>query len=325
MRIHVHNVVGGHIDPVMTSDWPESALQEHVVTFGSDVEDFRRAAPEIEVLLVASLALRELLPLDAPRLRIISCMSAGLDMLAPYEWLPAGVSLLNNSGVHAAKAAEYALMALLMLANGVPAIMASQSRRTWEGVRVGQIDGKRLTIVGLGAIGQACARAAKRNGMIVTGIRRSAGAHPACEAVLSVTDLAQVLPATDYLLMTLPLTPDTRGLLDGPMLANLPAHAGIINIGRGGTIDEMALCALLDAGRLGGAVLDVFQTEPLQQSSRLWETHNLIVTPHMSSDDPASHNRRTVEILLDNLAAYATGSSLPNAFDVVAGTRIAAQ
>jgi len=323
MRIHVHNMIDGHLDPVTPSDWPEGALAEHVVTFGSDIESFRRAASEIEVLLVSSLVLRDLLPLDAPRLRIISCMSAGLDMLAPYSWLPAEISLLNNSGVHSAKAGEYALMAVLMLANGMPEIAANQSRKTWRQISVGQIAGKRLTIIGLGAIGQECARVAKRNGMIVTGIRRSAGIHPDCEAVLSVAGLAQVLPTTDYVLMTLPLTPETRGMLDESMLARLPAHAAVINIGRGQTIDETALCALLNAGRLGGAVLDVFENEPLQPSSPLWQTRNLIVTPHMSSDDPASHNLRTVEILLDNLAAYVAGLPLPNAFDVVAGTRIA--
>lgn len=321
MRIHVHNLTTGPLDPVTVEDFAAFDGHGHELSFGTTQAEFRAVAQEVEVLLTATYGLRALLPIEAPRLRAISCMSAGLEALAPYDWLPSGVALLNNSGVHAAKAAEFAVMALLMLANDLPRIARAQQQRAWMSARPGMIAGKRLTVLGLGAIGQECAAAARRMGMAVTGVRRRAGVHPDCVAVVAVADLAQVLPSTDYLLITLPMTVDTHRLLDDAMLALMPSHAGVVNIGRGGVLDEVALCARLEAGQLGGAVLDVFEHEPLPPDSAVWTTRNLMVTPHMSSDDPASHNRLTVGILLDNLRAMAQGRTLPNAFDTVSGTR----
>lgn len=324
MRIHVHNLTTGPLAPVTPDDFAGFSDCGHAISFGTTLSEFQAVAGEVEILLTATYGLKALLPIDAPRLRAISCMSAGLEMLAPYDWLPPRVVLLNNSGAHGAKAAEYAVMALLMLANDMPRITAAQHQRSWVSARPGVIAGKRLTVLGLGAIGQACAAAARRMGMVVTGVRRHAGDHPDCARVIAVDDLAQALPETDYLLATLPMTPQTHHLLGDAMLALLPAHAGVINIGRGGVIDERALCDRLDAGHLGGAVLDVFENEPLGDDAPVWTTRNLVVTPHTSSDDPASHNRLTVGILLDNLRAIEDGRSPPNAFDTASGTRAVA-
>lgn len=321
MRIHVHNAVDGHLSPVTVADWKEAGGDGHQVTFGDNVQAYRAIAAEVDVLLCATLAMQPLFPLDATRLKVVSCMSAGLEYLAPFNWLPPGVQLLNNSGVQSPKVAEYVLMALLMLVNRMPEFAALQQQRQWTRCAPGTLAGKRLTVLGLGSIGQACAHKARLNGMTVTGIRRSAATHPDCVRVVGIDQLAEILPATDYLVATLPMTDDTAGVLNADVLARLPGGAGVINVGRGGVIDEKALCALLDSGHLGGAVLDVFDAEPLLPDSPVWTTRNLIVTPHVSAEDLDIYNVMTIRVLLDNLAAMAAGQPMPNAFDTAAGTR----
>lgn len=324
MRIHVHSPPRDLLDIITPAVWREAAGGDdagHVVSFGTTAEEWRAVAAEVEALLCVTSGLRELLPIEAPRLRVIGFTSAGLERLAPFDWVPEGVVLLNNSGTHSAKAAEYVLMALLMFVNRMPDLIAAQQRRHWLPISGTGLAGKRLTVVGLGAIGGAAATLAARFGMRVTGVRRRPAPHPACARVIGLDALDSVLPDSDHVLIALPSTPDTDGLFDRRRLALLPATAGIINVGRGAAIDEDALCDLLDDGRLGGAILDVFNEEPVPADHRLWRTRNLVMTPHMSADDPATYNQSTVAIFLDNLAALDAGQPLPNRFDPALGSR----
>jgi glyoxylate/hydroxypyruvate reductase A len=325
VRIQIQNHATDEYLPFTPQQWEVARRRlagPSEVTFGSQPQDFRAVAGDIEVLLVAPPALRDLLPLEAPRLKIISLTWAGIEMLAPYDWLPPGVTLLNNSGVHAAKGSEYVLMALLMLANQLPALMDAQHEKRWARICGVTLAGRRLTMLGLGAIGGASASLAKRAGMRVTGVRSAAGTHPDCDRVIGTEDLDSVLPDSDYLVIALPLTPRTQNLLDRRRLSLLPTHAGVVNVGRGPVLDEQALCDLLDANRLAGAVLDVFHTEPVASDHRLWTTRNLIVTPHVSADDLQTYNALTLEIFVENLNAFAAGRPMPNAFDTARGTRV---
>ncbi len=323
MRIHVHSPPRDLLDVITSAVWRDAVSDDdrHVVSFGTTPAEWQAAAPEAEALLCVTSGLRELLPIVAPRLRVIGFTSAGLERLAPFDWVPDGVTLLNNSGTHSAKAAEYVLMALLMFVNRMPALIVAQQERRWLSVSGTGLAGKRLTIVGLGAIGGAAAALAARFGMIVTGVRRRPAPHPDCMRVVGLDDLDSVLPDSDHVLVALPSTPDTDGLFDRRRLGLLPATAGIINVGRGAAIDEDALCDLLDDGRLGGAILDVFNEEPVPPDHRLWHTPNLVMTPHMSADDPATYNHNTVVIFRDNLAALEAGQSPPNRFDPAVGSR----
>lgn len=325
MHIHIHNDPADGVPPITHAEWvaarPRLAAGPARLSLGSSAADYRAAAGEVEVLVGSPRGLRTLLPLDPARLKIVACTWAGLDLLAPFDWLPRGVLLLNASGVHGTKAGEYVLMALLMLANRMPVHVRNQQARTWHPLYGVSVSGRHVVIVGLGAIGGAAATRCRQLGMRVTGVRRSATAHPACERVVSTAELDAVLPAADYLVLATPLTAQTLDLVDRRRLSLLPAHAGVVNVGRGRTLDEEALCDLLETGRLGGAVIDVFRNEPLEPGHRAWSTPNLIVTPHMSSDDHTTENAVFLDLLIDNLNAWAAGRPMPNEFDTTSGTR----
>ena len=160
---------------------------------------------------------------------------------------------------------------------------------------------------------------AARFGMHVTGVRATNRPHPHCTEVVTTRELDRVLPQTEYLVLACPLTDATRGLMDRRRLGLLPRGAGLVNIGRGALIDQDALCDLLDAGRLSGAVLDVFTPEPIPPGHRLWTTRNLIISPHTSVDDPNTYNPRSLDLFFDNLRAWREGRPMPNLFDPARG------
>jgi phosphoglycerate dehydrogenase-like enzyme len=327
MQIYVHNRLADAAAPITRTDWDRVCgrlSRQAELSIGSDPGAFHARAAGVEVLVASPLGLRELMPFSAPRLKIIFVTWAGLDRLAPYDWLPTGVALLNNSGAHALKAAEYVVMAMLMLVNGIPSLVRAQAAQRWLPAVGRTLAGRHVVVVGLGAIGGAAATLAQRLGMRVTGVRATPRPHPACEVVVGVEDLDALLPRADFVALALPHSAMTERLLDRRRLSLLPSHAGIVNVGRGQSVEEGALCDLLDAGRLGGAVLDVFESEPLPPGHRAWTTPNLVVTPHMSADDPDTVTGATLEILVDNLNAFAQGAPLPNEFDVLRGTRVRA-
>jgi phosphoglycerate dehydrogenase-like enzyme len=245
--------------------------------------------------------------------------NAGLDKLAPFDWLPQGVALLNNRGTHAVKSGEFGIMAVLMLASRVPEMVTHQRAGRWQKLWGTALGGKRLTVVGLGTLGGATARHAAHFGMYVTGVRAHPAPHPDCAEVIGTDRLNDVLPRTDYLVLACPLTEATRGLIDRRRLSLLPRGGGVVNIGRGELLDQEALCDLLDGGQLSGAVLDVFSPEPIPPGHRLWSTCNLVISPHTAADDPATYNPRSLDIFLDNLRAWRDGKPLPNRFDTARG------
>lgn len=291
----------------------------HRVSIGRDDAAFAAAIGEAEALITAGGALRPHLPLAAPALRLISLVHAGVDGLAPFDWLPPGVALLNNSGVHADKAGEYVAMAVLMLANHVPFFVSRQRAGVWEQRLAVTAAGRRATVVGLGSLGGGGARRLRLLGLHVTGVRTRAEPHPDCDRVAAADELDRVLPETEFLVLACPLTAHTRGLLDRRRIGLLPRGAGVVNVGRGGLVEQDALLDALDAGRLGGAVLDVFTPEPVPPGHRLWRTPNLVMTPHMSSDDPETYVARSLDTFFANLAAHAEGRPPPNRVDVTRG------
>jgi phosphoglycerate dehydrogenase-like enzyme len=282
------------------------------VTFGCDPEGFDGHLAEAEILLANTFDATDLAR-RAPRLKWVQSTSAGVEKLAPY--IPPGIVLTNASGVHTPKGGEYAMTALLMLNHRVPDFVTNQRARRWQHAHSTPIAGKTLLALGLGAIGGAAARLARRFGMRILGISRSGARHPAVDRVHRPRDLRKLLPKADFVLVTLPLTAETRGMLGRAELDLLPRHAGIVNLGRGAVIDNDALADKLAAGTLGGAVLDVFPEEPLPDGSPLWATPNLIISPHCAVDDEAAYAARACAIFLDNLERYLDGRKLKNVVD----------
>ncbi len=317
MRIHIQNLPNGFGEPLTMAQWQAAAaragMEHHGVTLGESLEDFAAVIPEVEALVTGTRNTQQLFPADAPKLKMIFCTSAGLDIV-PFDKLPSGVPVLNNSGTHGPKAGEYGIMAILMLASRMPELYTAQRNGTWNRLSGSVLEGRRVTVLGLGSLGGAVAQRASQFGMRVTGVRTKAEPHPDCERVIAMADLDSVLPQTEFLVVTLPLTAATHSIVDRRRLALLPPNAGLVNIGRGPLLDQEAVCDALDAGTLGGAVLDVFVPEPVPAGHRLWTTPNLIMTPHVSCDDPLTYNSRSLEIFIENVAALEAGKPLPNLF-----------
>jgi glyoxylate/hydroxypyruvate reductase len=251
----------------------------------------------------------------APRLKWIQLTGAGVEHLLPLDWLPPGVRLTNCSGVHGPKVAEFATMALLMLHSHMPFFASRQRAHRWSKRASTLIAGRTAVVVGLGGMGGAVADAAKRLGLKVIGVNRSGRPHRACARTLRVTRLASVLPQADFLFLAAPLTSASRGLVGAKELGLMKSSAGLINVGRGGLVDEAALIAALRRGKLAGAILDVFAHEPLPAQSPLWDTPNLLVVPHVSSDDAEAYMPRNFDLFFRNCRRYLAGRALMNRID----------
>ena len=262
---------------------------------------------------------RATLATAAPRLRWIHIIGAGIEPLLPLDWLPRQVTLTNNSGVHVQKTGEFATMALLALCYRLPEMLANQQQAKWRQIFTPSIAGKTVLVVGLGEMGGAAAKSAKKLGMKVLGVRRNPRPHRYADAMLPLTQLHKGLAQADFVLVATPLTPATAHLIDTSAIAAMKTGAGLINVGRAGVVDYDALSRALRAGKLSGAVLDVFDPEPLPAASPLWRVPNLIITPHCSSDDLDHYLPMTLDLAFDNLAKLRAGRKLKNAVSPATG------
>jgi D-2-hydroxyacid dehydrogenase (NADP+) len=289
-------------------------------------EDFARALPDAEVVVAQELSDGELA--RAGRLRSLSSVAAGLDGIATPALLARGVALTSASGVHGPNIAEHVLAMLLMFTRGMPRLYRAQRARRWErnlksrSDGPGELTGKTLVIVGLGRLGEAIAARARPFGLRVVALKRDPAARydagVAVDELLGMDALDDVLGRADHLCLTVPLTRATHHLLDARRLARLRAGAYLYNVSRGAVIDEAALVDALRAGRLAGAGLDVFEQEPLPESSPLWELDNVILTPHVSGATPLYYER-TATLFADNLDRFLAGQPLANRFDPARG------
>lgn len=326
MRVHIQNHSDDGNPKASLQQWQAAiarageAAEGVEVSIGTGEAEFFAAIGEAQALITSGRVVQNFLPrATVPKLELVFLTHAGVDSLAKGNFIPPGVRLLNNSGAHGVKAAEYALMAVLMLANHLPFFADQQRQGFWQRKLASSVEGRRATIIGTGAIGGAIARWLKSFGMHVTGVRTSATPHPHCDRVVAHADLDGVLPETEFLVLVAPLTPQTFQILDRRRIGLLPSHVGIVNIGRGELVEQDALLDALDAGALAGAVLDVTTPEPVPPGHRLWQTRNLILTPHMSAGDPLTYIPRSLDIFFENLVAHRAGRALPNEVDLARG------
>ena len=276
-----------------------------------DTDNFNESMADAEVLLTWNLPMESLAEV-APKLKWIHCIGAGVEHMLPMDWLPEGVTLTNNKGVHAAKAGEFGLMSVLMLHSHMPQVMTNQNNRVYDSLYASPIAGKTLVVIGTGSLGGAAAKKVQALGVHVIGVNRSGQAVDGCDEVVTTAQLDEVLPRADYVLAATPDTPETRGLLDRRRLDLLKPTAGIINIGREAIMDYDALCDKLEEGSLANAILDVFDPEPIDESSRLWHTKNLVITPHISADDGDAYIPMTLGLFFQNMELHLAGKELLN-------------
>jgi phosphoglycerate dehydrogenase-like enzyme len=247
---------------------------------------------------------------QAPGLKWVQVISAGVE--AYLKTLPAGVLLTNASGVHAEKGGEFVLAAVLMLNYAIPRFATDKQTAAWAPVFGPTVRGKVATILGVGAIGKGAVAALKQRGVRIIGVTSSGKSDVDMDECVTLADLEQVLPRTDFLISTLPLTTATAGRVGAAQLDMLPRGAGVVVVGRANVFDYTALAERLTDGRLGGAVLDVFPQEPLPKGDSLWQVPNLIMTPHCSLDDHESYIAQCLGIFADNLDLYCAGKPLNN-------------
>ncbi len=255
----------------------------------------------------------------SPGLRWVQATAAGAGQQVGAARLSAEelrrVSVTSASGVHAVPLAEFSLLGILAFVKGLPRLLEDKAQRRWDHYPTAELRGRTLLIVGLGQIGEEVARLGTALGMHVVGLnRRGFSDSPHVHEVGSIRELSGWLPRADAIVVSLPLTSETEGLIDAEAIARIKRGAVLVNVGRGEVIDEPALVDALRQGRLAGAALDVFATEPLPDDSPLWELPNVLITPHTAALS-LHENERIVALFLKNLRRYLGGEELLNRVD----------
>ena len=254
---------------------------------------------------------------ESPSIKWVSNAGSGVNHLMP--WNPAQVTVTNSAGVAADMMAEYALGVMLHFSLDINGLIRDRQSKRWQFDRlVEPIQNKTLVILGLGKTGQALAKKAKSMGMTVLGVRANPIATDNVDQVFQVEQLLHALNQADYVVVCLPLLESTRGLLGATEFKNLKPSAVLIDLSRGGVVQEQALVNALNQGQLAGAGLDVFETEPLPQDNPLWSFENVVISPHCSSVYAGWENA-SAQMFVDNLSRWRNGETLMNIVDPARG------
>jgi phosphoglycerate dehydrogenase-like enzyme len=282
-------------------------------------EDRREIESVLDEIEIAMRRFPHDLLAKAKNLRWFQQWGAGADWLLRYPGVAElSFVLTNASGVHPIQITEHIIGLLLAFARQLHRAVRLQGKHQWhrpEQDALFELAGKTLLIVGVGAIGERTAKVARAFGMRVLGIRNNPALQvPGVEMMYGPAQLLDVLPEADFLVVTAPLTRNTRGMVGEQELRAAKPTAYVFNIGRGGTIQEKALIQALQNGWIAGAGLDVFESEPLPEDSPLWDMENVIVTAHYAGLTP-QYEARAIEIFIDNLRRYREGKPLKNVVD----------
>ncbi len=310
-------------------------------SLGAEVRDqFCRSADETAVLMrggcdvLLGFRIPERPRAIAPELKWIQLLSAGADRALAAGLKDDSIKVTTASGIHATPIGEYIIASMLAYSRRLHIAIRAQLKHQWirQGAFAATLDelrGKTLGVVGYGSIGREAARIAQALGMSVLALKREPDRHAdpgwvpkglgdpegrIPERFFGPGERLEMLAACDYVVVTLPLTPHTRGFIGARELAAMKPEAYIVNIGRGAVIDQAALIEALGAKRIGGAGLDVFEREPLEPESPLWEMENTILTPHISG---ANHGYmdKACELFAENLRRFNAGTPLLNLLD----------
>lgn len=275
-----------------------------------------RGLGPVEIMLVQANTPREYYE-AAPALKLVQVIAAGVERLADAGLLKRGFQVTNIKGLSAPAIAEWVLGTMVMLEKGLHTSVRDQGEHRWGRHFVGELSGKTVGIVGMGAIGRETSRRARVFGMRVVATRRTAGpgaSDPDCDELLSHAALDRLLEQSDYVVLCVPLTPETHHLIGESQLQQMKPTAKIINVARGSVIDQDALIRALKEGSIGGAALDVTDPEPLPPESELWDIPSVIITPHISGSID-NYVGRANEVFTDNLRRFLAGEGLRNLVD----------
>jgi phosphoglycerate dehydrogenase-like enzyme len=297
-----------------------SACADVEFVVGNHADAFARVAPRAEALLAWSSdrATLEQVFAAAPRLRWVHSWAAGVEWLLFPALVERDVVLTNTRGVYGASLAEFALAAMLYFAKDLARMKASQRARRWDPFDVRMLRGATLGLVGYGDIGRKVAALGDAMGMRVVVLRRHPEPSAGAAALEMVTSRRVLCERSDYLVLAAPITPETRHFIGKDELDAMRPAAVLVNVGRGGLVDQAALVAALERGALRGAALDVFETEPLPAGDPLYGLDNVLLSPH-TADHTATWREEAMRCFLDNLRRFVAGKPLLHVVDKARG------
>jgi phosphoglycerate dehydrogenase-like enzyme len=287
------------------------------VVSGNDQAALDRHMREADILLSSRF------PVDAfdkaRRLRWFQCTNAGVDSIMPIRNRVGDLQVTNARGIHGGIIADFVMAGLTMLHWNFKGFLQQQTEKEWKPRYVAPLADKTLGVIGLGSIGSEIARRAKSAYMTVVGSKRNV--HKTVDGVdrlFQPSGLNELLPLCDFVVLAVPGTPDTIGLLGRAEFGLMRRDAFLVNIARGNVVVEDELILALSDGTIAGALLDVFEKEPLAETSPLWTMPNVIVTPHVAGN-PTGYASRVFDIFGDNLERFLEGKPLRNLVDLDRG------
>ncbi|WP_417516257.1 D-2-hydroxyacid dehydrogenase [Minwuia sp.] len=309
--IHVFTKFNDRVVEPLQNVFPEA----RIITL-DDAASFEAGLPDAEYLLAMKPPRGHWA--KATRMKLLQSFGAGIDHLMPLDDLPASVKVCNAAGLAAEPMSEYALTLILMCIKRTNWAITGHRGGYWRQYMPGAAKGSTVCILGLGRIGEATAERCAAMGMRVTGTRRTPRETPHVEKVYGMDQTAEAIADADVVVSILPLTDDTHGLLDEEMMRRMKPGSYVVNLGRGGQVDETALIKLLEEGHLAGAALDVAEQEPLPEGHPLWTAPNLIITPHVAGGFP-DYMGGISRLFGENVRAMEAGQPLKTEVDLEKG------
>ncbi|MBZ0329205.1 D-2-hydroxyacid dehydrogenase [Halomonas sp. ANAO-440] len=295
----------------------QTAIPAAEITFADSIKAVPLHA-EVDVVITPTLPW---LPDALARLRSyrwLHFLSAGVEKIWSMDFDKSSIWMTKSSGVHGPPMSEYAIGAMLYFTKQFGCFHDQARQALWQRRWLGELTGSQLTVLGLGHIGQCLAQRAKAFDMHVVGTQRSPRQIAGVDRVVAIEDIGPELARTDFLVVCLPLTQATHGVVNSELLAQLQPGAVLIDISRGGVVKSDSVISALDAGTLKGAALDVFEQQPLPADSPLWKRSDLLITPHVSGTTPF-YLERALGVFIENLRAYQQGNSFTTAVNIDAG------
>jgi len=279
-----------------------------------DDDNWKSSMKDADILLAWNFPTKGLSKI-APNLKWIHIVSAGVNHLSPFNWVKKDLVLTNSRGIQAKKAGEFGLMSILMLQNQMTRIITNQKQKDYVTLLSNPIENKHVVVVGTGSLGGSMIKHISSLGANVTGVNRRGRNVDGCSKVIKFDKIDKVLPEADFLYLAVPETNETKGMINKKRLDALKHTCGIVNIGRASVMDYEHLRKKLKKNEISGAILDVFSEEPINKNSKFWDTPNLVITPHISSDSKGKYIEMVLEKFFTNLKLFIDKKDLINQVD----------
>ncbi len=269
-------------------------------------EEAERVVPEVEVIIALGHHIPNAMIAAAKKLKWVQALTTGTDSLTAPGVMPKHVLLTSTRGVHGPQMSELAFLNMIALQRDFRKMQRNQAEAKWEQWGQPILDGKTIVIVGLGILAEHLAERCKLFGMTTIGVSGGRANAPHFDEVHPRSALVKLAARADFLMLLVPYSPETHHLINREVIAAMQPHAFLVNLARGGVLDEAALIEHLRAGKIAGAGLDIFSVQPLPPDNPLWTMPNVIITPNIGGRSDA-FVRQTMAVLLPNLQAYAEG------------------